>query len=62
MDQFGYGNMQVMKAYASTLQMIPTLFMDCGVDFCSELLLTANMIHQNIPVHYVPEMNFRIER
>jgi hypothetical protein len=61
-DQFGYGSADVMHEYSLTLQRIPMLFIEDGVDFCSELFLTANMIKQNIPVTYQTDMNYRISR
>lgn len=60
-DQFGYGSQEVMREYANTYRRIPLLFMDERVDFCSELLLTANMLQHQIPVHY-QTMNYRIAR
>jgi hypothetical protein len=59
-DQFGYGSPDVMQAYATTFDRIPWLYSDDGVDFCSELFLTANMISYNIPVAYQTNMNYRI--
>jgi hypothetical protein len=59
-DQFGYGSADVMQTYASTYDRIPWLYSDDGVDFCSELFLTANMISYNIPVTYQQNMNYRI--
>lgn len=55
-DQFGYGSPNVMEQYAKTVERIPRLFAFDGVDFCSELLLTANMISQNIKVNYQKNM------
>jgi len=59
-DQFGYGPPDVMQTYATTFDRIPWLYSDDGVDFCSELFLTANMISYNIPVAYQMNMNYRI--
>ena len=50
-DQAGYGNKTVMKKYASTYHEIPRLYLN-GIDFCSELFLTANMIDKNIRVNF----------
>lgn len=59
-DQFGYGNRQVMEQYSKTFDRIPWLYTDDGVDFCSELFLTSNMISQHIPVTFQMGMNYRI--
>ena len=59
-DQFGYGNTKIMQEYAATVDRIPWLYSDDGVDFCSELFLTANMISKKIPVHYQLGLNYRI--
>lgn len=59
-DQFGYGSHTAMQAYASTHDRIPWLYSDNGVDFCSELFLTANLISYNIPVTYQTNMTYRI--
>jgi hypothetical protein len=56
-DQFGYGNTDVMTEYANTFDRLPWLYMDDGVDFCSELFLTANMMSANIPITYQQNMN-----
>lgn len=56
-DQFGYGPPEVMHEYAKTLERIPRLFALDGVDFCSELLLTASMLSQHIPINYQKNMN-----
>jgi hypothetical protein len=60
-DQFGYGNQHVMREYANTYKSIPWLYMSENIDFCSELMLTANMLKQQIPVHY-QKLNYRIMR
>lgn len=59
-DQFGYGSRRVMEEYSRTFDRIPWLYKDDGVDFCSELFLTANMIAQDIPVTYQTGINYRI--
>lgn len=59
-DQFGYGNADVMRDYGTTYDRIPWLYSDDGVDFCSELFLTANMISKNIPVTFQMNMDYRI--
>ena len=59
-DQFGYGRPYVMREYAKTFDRVPWLFIEDGVDFCSELFLTANMLSQNIPVTYQKNMKYRI--
>lgn len=56
-DQFGYGKPDVMRCYANTINLIPRLFAIDGVDFCSELLLTASMMSQGIHVNYQKNMN-----
>lgn len=55
-DQFGYGNPSVMDHYAKTIENIPRLFAIDGVDFCSELLLTANMLSGGVLVNYQKNM------
>jgi hypothetical protein len=51
-DQFGYGPPAYMQHYANTFNCVPELYLADGVDFCSELLLTANLLKQNIPIHF----------
>ena len=50
-DQFAWGPPHQMTRYASTYDQIPHLY-NSGVDFCSELLLTANLLDGNIPITY----------
>lgn len=59
-DQFGYGSPAVMQKYSETFDQIPWLYNEAGVDFCSELFLTANMIRENIPITYQKNMQYRI--
>lgn len=59
-DQFGYGPPDVMKIYGSTVDRIPWLYSDDGVDFCNELFLTATLISNNVPIFYQQNMNYRI--
>jgi hypothetical protein len=61
-DQFGYGNPKMMAVYADTFNRIPWLYAENGVDFCSELLLTSNLISNNIPVVYQKNLLYRILR
>jgi len=61
-DQFGYGTLNVMDLYASTFDRIPWLYSDDGVDFCSELFLTANMISAGIPITYQKNLTYKILR
>ena len=58
-DQFGYGSPKIMNIYADTYDTIPQLYND-GVDFCSELFLTANMISRDIPITYQKNLNYVI--
>lgn len=57
-DQFGFGPPKYMQHYANTINCVPTLYLNDNVDFCSELLLTANLLKQNIPIHF-DNINFR---
>jgi len=59
-DQFGYGDINSMTEYANTFNNIPNLYKNAGVDFCSELFLTAHLIELNIPVNYQKGINYRI--
>lgn len=61
-DQFGYGSMHVMRDYAETFGRIPWLYDVDGIDFCSELLLTANMLTKRIPVRLQKGMRYRMVR
>jgi hypothetical protein len=61
-DQFGYGSMYVMRDYAETFHRIPWLYDNDGVDFCSELLLTTNMLTKKIPVRLQKGMRYRMVR
>jgi len=57
-DQFGYGPHDMMWHYANTINQIPNLYLNEHIDFCSELLLTANLIQQNISINY-DDINFK---
>ena len=57
-DQFGYGPHHLMYHYADTINQIPNLYLNERIDFCSELLLTANLIQQNININY-DDINFK---
>jgi len=59
-DQFGYGNLSVMRDYAETFHRIPWLYTTDAVDFCSELLLTTNMLTKRIPVKLQKGMTYRM--
>lgn len=61
-DQFGYGCQKFMSEYASTFYRIPTMYLDDTIDFCSELLLTTNLIKCNIPIAYQPHLTYRMSR
>lgn len=49
-DHFAYGPMHHMDAYARTLEEIPVLYGQEGVDYCPENFLTASLVKQGIPV------------
>lgn len=49
-DQFAYGNPIVMNTYSKLFDNIPHLYQDKKVDFCSELLLKAHLLENNIGV------------
>ena len=59
-DQFAYGSPILMKKYANTFNKIPMLYTKHGVDFCSELFLTANLISEKVEVQYQQDLNYRI--
>jgi hypothetical protein len=59
-DQFAFSNKVIMKEYANTYNAIPDLYQK-GVDFCSELFLTANMIDKSIDVDF-QKMHYGILR
>jgi len=61
-DQFGYGSMHVMRDYGETFSRIPWLYSVDGIDFCSELFLTANMMTKRIPVKLQKGMRYRMVR
>ena len=61
-DQFGYGSMHVMRDYGETFSRIPWLYSADGIDFCSELFLTTNMITKRIPVKLQQGMRYRMVR
>ena len=61
-DQFGYGNMSVMRDYSETFHRIPWLYSVDKIDFCSELFLTTNMITKRIPVKLQKGWNYRMVR
>ena len=58
-DQFGYSSPEIMSIYSDTFNKINQLYNE-GVDFCSELFLTANMISEQIPITYQTNLNYRI--
>jgi hypothetical protein len=49
-DHFAYGSPFYMEKYVSTLNEIPILYRDEGVDYCPENFLAANLIKQRVPV------------
>jgi hypothetical protein len=61
-DQFGYGSMSVMRDYGETYSRIPWLYTVDGIDFCSELFLTTNMMTKRIPVKLQKGMRYRMVR
>ena len=61
-DQFGYGNMSVMRDYSETFHRIPWLYSVDKIDFCSELFLTTNMITKRIPVKLQKGWTYRMVR
>ena len=61
-DQFGYGSMSVMRDYGETFSRIPWLYSVDGVDFCSELFLTTNMMTKKIPVKLQKGMRYSMVR
>lgn len=61
-DQFGYGNMNVMRDYGETFYRIPWLYQIDKIDFCSELFLTTNMITKQIPVKLQKGWVYRMVR
>lgn len=49
-DQFAYGSSHIMNIYAKLFGNIPFLYQTKEVDFCSELLLKAHLIENQIEV------------
>jgi hypothetical protein len=49
-DHFAYGPPHYMDQYAKTLEEIPSLYANEGVDYCPENFLAANLIKQHVPV------------
>jgi len=49
-DHFAYGPPEFMHKYVSTLEEIPILYRDDGVDYCPENFLAANLYKKNVPV------------
>jgi hypothetical protein len=49
-DHFAYGPPEFMDKYVSTLEEIPILYRDEGVDYCPENFLAANLYKKNVPV------------
>jgi len=52
----------VMRDYGETFSRIPWLYSVDGVDFCSELFLTTNMMTKQIPVKLQKGMRYRMVR
>ena len=49
-DHFAYGPPLYMDQYAKTLEEIPVLYANEGVDYCPENFLAANLVKQGVPV------------
>lgn len=49
-DQFAYGSSHIMNIYAKLFDNIPFLYQTKEVDFCSELLLKAHLIENQVEV------------
>lgn len=49
-DHFAYGPPEFMDKYVSTLEEIPVLYRDEGIDYCPENFLAANLYKKNVPV------------
>lgn len=51
-DHFAYASIPHMDAYVKTLEEIPALYRDEGVDYCPENFLAAALHKQRIPVMF----------
>lgn len=49
-DHFAYGPPEYMDRYVQTLQEIPVLYSEEGVDYCPENFLAASLAKQGVPV------------
>ena len=49
-DHFAYGPPHHMDNYIKTLEEIPVLYAEEGVDYCPENFLAANLVKQGVPV------------
>ena len=53
-DIFAYGSQQNMNLYSNVSNHIHTLYHGEGVDMCSELLLTSNLVRQGVSISFQP--------
>jgi hypothetical protein len=49
-DHFAYGPPDAMDRYVRTIDEIPILYRDEGVDYCPENFLAASLVKQGVPV------------
>lgn len=49
-DHFAYGPASMMDSYVRTLDEIPILYSEEGVDYCPENFLSASLVKQGVPV------------
>lgn len=60
-DHFAYSALKWMDMYVNTLNTIPSLYKEEGVDYCPENFLAASLIKQNVPVRF-QHMNHKLIR
>lgn len=53
-DLVAYGNQKYMTLYSNVIKHMQDLYHGEGVDMCSELFLTSNLIRQNVPIVFRP--------
>lgn len=53
-DLVAYGSPSAMAVYSDVINHIPVLYKEDGVDMCSEILLSAHLFKQDIPVELKP--------
>ena len=53
-DLVAYGSQKSMTLYANTIKNLSQLYHNEGISMCAEMLLTANLVKQNVNIDFRP--------